>query len=284
MIKWNWLYRDFLNAFKNSELESDWIKDYKELYLKPHQNELEDLHFDPKGFLNEANSLSRISELGKDYFQEMVLEIENTIDYEAKIVSITEDILKKLHNTTVEQEVFVIVGLECMNIYSVEYKDKIVTVICLEFVQGSLEGLKLLLSHECHHWIRQLFFTYNLFEDSIGERIITEGLASCFTEELVPGHSICDYCFVPESTVEWTLENISQLDHLILQNVKEDTLTSSLFSRTPEKQLIANMPPRVGYVYGYLKVKDYKEKLNKDCIDLKGMNWEGIIFPKVSPL
>jgi hypothetical protein len=274
LINWQWVYRDFISAF-NSESDN-WIENYKEIYLEPHKTKLQTLHFEEKGFPNEVNYLTRIKLLGKAHFEEMIFEIQKTDDYERQIVQLTEFVLNKLHNSTVEQDIYVIVGLDCTNIYSVKLNNKTVTVICLESVKGSLEGLKLLLSHECHHWVRQLYFDYNLFESTTGERIITEGLASAFSEELNPGLNVSEYCYVPKSTVDWTIKNLLYLDNLILPNLRNNSLIISLFSRTPSVQLIEGMPPRVGYVYGYLKVKEYKEKVNKNCVELKNINWEKV--------
>jgi uncharacterized protein YjaZ len=282
LINWHWVYRDFITAYNNGS--NNWIENYKEMYLEPHKTELQNLHFEAKGFPNEAQYLTRIKQLGKTHFEDMILEIQKTDDYEKQVVHLTEGVLNQLHKSTVQQEVYVIVGLDCTNIYSVKFKNKTVTVICLESVKGSLEGLKLLLSHECHHWIRQLSFDYDLFESSTGERIITEGLASVFSEELIPDLNVSEYCYVPKSTVDWTMKNLLNLDNLILPNLGDNSLTSGLFSRTPSVQLISGMPPRVGYVYGYLKVKEYKENVNKNCVDLKNIKWEDVFYTKMSAI
>ena len=38
------------------------------------------------------------------------------------------------------------------------------------------------------------------------------------------------------------------------------------------------MPVRVGYVYGYLKVKDYLEKYDLKIKDILNKNWEDIMY------
>ncbi|WP_134161187.1 DUF2268 domain-containing putative Zn-dependent protease [Alicyclobacillus sacchari] len=71
--------------------------------------------------------------------------------------------------------------------YSTQFNGSTVTVLCVEATDGDYGLLELLLSHECHHWRRQQQTQHDIFNASIGERLVSEGLASYFSQEIQPG-------------------------------------------------------------------------------------------------
>jgi len=76
--------------------------------------------------------------------------------------------------------------LNTTTIYSTKYKNEDVTVILLESSLGLEENIKMLLAHEYTHWIREKEIKGDIFESCVGERLITEGIACSFSEEIVP--------------------------------------------------------------------------------------------------
>ena len=82
----------------------------------------------------------------------------------------------------------------------------------------------MLLAHEYTHWIREKEIKHDIFEQCIGERFVTEGIACNFSEEVVP-----------------------------------------------------NMPVRTGYVYGYIKVKEYMRKNNLKIKDIIKSDWRVVL-------
>lgn len=105
--------------------------------------------------------------------------------------------------TGTDQDVYVIVGLDCTNIYSTQLNGSTITVLCLEATDGDFDVLELLLSHECHHWRRQQQTAHDIFNSSIAERMVSERIASNFSQEIQPERESSDYCCVPPNTVEW---------------------------------------------------------------------------------
>jgi uncharacterized protein YjaZ len=103
---------------------------------------------------------------------------------------------------------------------------------------------------------------------------VTEGLAVVFSEEVCPGRTIADYCFVPAATVTWVDDHWPSLEALISRNqLYETRLLDALFARQPANTLAPGMPPRVGYVYGYLKVRAFLQALNRLASTAKDLPW-----------
>jgi hypothetical protein len=277
VLNWHWVYRDFIVAAKNADSPMDWLKTIQRYYLDTQGDLLERLHFKPKGYPTRQSVLERLEVLGRDRYGKLVNSIGEDLErFEHRLTALTDRILKMLNYNGPEQEVYVIVGLDCTNIYSTNLDGHPVTVLCLEAADGNFNALELLLAHECHHWTRQQQITHDIFNSSTGERIVTEGLASYFSSEIQPGRDVADYCHVPAKTVDWVQENWSLFESL------HDELTDNrwmhfLFSRTPARPLFPSMPPRTGYVYGYLKVKQFLKDVEKDAVTMAGVPWEVVM-------
>jgi hypothetical protein len=277
VLNWHWVYRDFVTAVSKVESSGDWMKAIQRCYLDTHGDLLEQLHFKPKGFPTKQSVLERLRGLGRDRFDKLMSSIGNDFErFENRLTSLAERILKILNYTGPKQEVYVIVGLDCTNIYSTNLAGSPVTVLCLEAVDGDYNALELLLAHESHHWTRQQQVSHDIFESSLGERIVSEGLASCFSSEIQPGRDVADYCYVPVKTVEWVRENWSLFESLH-EELQDNRLIECLFSRTPVRPLFPGMPPRTGYVYGYMKVRQFLKDANKDAITMSGVPWEVVM-------
>lgn len=169
-----------------------------------------------------------------------------------------------------------IVGLDCTNIYSTHFNGSSVIVLCIDATDGDYGVLALRFSHECHHWRRQQQTPHDILDWSIGERLVSEGLASYFSQKIQPGQIISDYCYVPSSTVEWVRNNWDLLNKLH-SDLNKSRPMSALFSRTPNEQIIDGMQPRTGYVYGYVKVSGFLEESLKSASELSGIQWETVM-------
>ncbi|KUO71020.1 MAG: hypothetical protein APF77_15080 [Clostridia bacterium BRH_c25] len=273
MINWYWIYRDFVNAYDSCPKEDKWLKHYEEFYLKPNNILLQNIHFKPRGFDSLKDVLSRINEQGFACFEGVRNSIGDIKDFECMIQNTANDILKRFGNNLIDTDVYVIVGLDCTNIYSIMYNGKNVTVICLESVKNDVKVLNLLLSHEIHHWVRERNTGAVLFGNCVGERAVTEGLAINCSEFLFPGYEISDYCYVPESSVNWVKEHWKEVDQIFLNRANDSDISSGFFTRNKTTNLIKGMPSRIGYVYGSLKVSDYIERRGRNPIELVGISW-----------
>lgn len=272
-LQWHWLYRDFLATYEQCPTDDLWIETYSRTYLRPHAYLLTPLHFSPKGFLSEEQALARMSQLGRQHFSPLIQAIQRPDDYEETLGEMACQLLAILRHHPRHRDMYVIVGLDCTNIYSLVHDKRDVTVFCVENVQGRLEDARLLLAHEIHHWARQASFR-NVFASTLGERLVTEGLAAVFSEEVCPGRAISEYCFVPAATVKWVEEHWPHLEALISwDHLYETKLLDSLFARQPANSLLPAMPPRVGYVYGYLKVRAFLQALNRLASNAVELPW-----------
>lgn len=277
-LQWYWLYRDFLRAYEQCPSDDLWMETYSQKYLRLYSHLLTPLHFQPKGFATEEQVLARITQLGRQHFSPLAQAIECPDTYEQALKGRVHHLLTVLHHQPHNRDIYVVVGLNCTNIYSLIDQQRDVTILCLENVQGQLEEVYLLLAHEVHHWARQTSFT-NLFTATLGERLVTEGLAAAFSEEVCPGKSTWEYCFVSPDTVDWVQNHWSDLEVLLSRDqLHENSLLDPLFARQPAISLLPTIPPRVGYVYGYLKVKAYLQILDRRASESVELPWEQVGF------
>lgn len=208
--------------------------------------------------------------------------ILNTIEF-FKNRDIKKMILDKLKcfendisNTIVGGKIFLIVGLDTTTIYSIKLGNEDVTVMLLESADGQEDKLDILLAHEFTHFIRKQELKKNIFEDSIGERFITEGIGCNYSKEIVPCKNDADYCLVDEEKVEWVKNNIEKLEEHMTGKMDNQELMSDFFSMNADPNLIG-IPIRTGYIYGYLKVKEYLEKHHLKVKDIINIDWREIL-------
>lgn len=277
MPNWHWLYRDFVLASLQAQNSDDWSQRIQHDYFDVHRELLDAMHFSPKGFPTSQEVNGRFKELGHRRFTKMLYSIGTDFTgFEERLISTTERLLGTLEYTGTEQDVYVIVGLDCTNIYSTQFRGSQITVLCLEATDGDFDVLELLLSHECHHWKRQQQLSNNIFTSTVGERMVSEGLASYFSQEVQPGHEISDYCYVPPDTVQWVVDNWNLLDD-IHDDLNSSRWMAAFFSRNPSEQMVDGMPPRTGYVFGYLKVRQFLSVIQKDASQMAGIQWNAVM-------
>jgi len=103
------------------------------------------------GSVNEEQVLERKTRLGRRRFSPLVQAIQRPDAYEATLKDMAQQFLTALRHHPHHRDVYVIVGLDCTNIYSLVDHERNISVLCLESVQGQLEEARLLLAHEIHH-------------------------------------------------------------------------------------------------------------------------------------
>ena len=173
-------------------------------------------------------------------------------------------------------KIYVIIGLDTTTIYSIKYKDEDVTVLLLESTNGDMDYLDLLLAHEFTHFVRRQVFKKDIFENSIGERFVVEGIGCNYSREIVPNKDDYEYCIVNEDTVNWVKSNINKVESHMIGKVDTNELMSDYFYMFADTKK-TGLPARTGYVYGYLKVKEYLEKNNLKIKDIIDKEWKEIL-------
>ena len=173
-------------------------------------------------------------------------------------------------------KIYVIIGLDTTTIYSIKYKDEDVTVLLLESTNGDMDYLDLLLAHEFTHFVRRQVFKKDIFENSIGERFVVEGIGCNYSREIVPNKDDYEYCIVNEDTVNWVKSNINKVESHMIGKVDTNELMSDYFYMFADTKK-TGLPARTGYVYGYLKVKEYLEKNNLKIKDIIDKDWKDIL-------
>lgn len=274
-MRWHWIYRDFVESVSNLS-DVSWPQSANR-YLEQNWSLLKAIHFGPRGFESDREVMMRLRSLTRERYSSLLDQLHDPLTFERTITSIMERLLKHLNHEARDQDLYVIVGLDCTNIYSTEYEGRSVTVLCLEVTNGDFREIELLLAHEAHHWKRQSLLSHNIFEHCVYERCVTEGLATCFSEEIQPGRAINEYCFVPPETVVWVQSHMDEIGELIQKlGPFERQAMSTLFARRPELVPIPGMPARTGYVYGYLHTKAFLGRLKSTaaesaCVESKAI-------------
>ena len=180
------------------------------------------------------------------------------------------------HQRIESYTIYLIIGLDTTTIYSFKYKGEDVSVLLLESIDGIVEKLDILLAHEFTHWVRKQIFQWDIFEKSLGERFIVEGIGCNYSREIVPDKKDCEYCLVNDSVVTWVKNNIDKVEEKMMGHLETNELMSDFFYMFADTRK-TKMPARVGYVYGYLKVKDYLEKNNLRIRDIINKDWKEIL-------
>ena len=134
----------------------------------------------------------------------------------------------------------------------------------------------MLLAHEFTHFVRRQIFKRDIFENSIGERFVVEGVGCNYSREIVPNKEDYEYCIVNEDTVNWVKSNIDKVESHMIGKVDTNELMSDYFYMFANTKK-TGLPARTGYVYGYLKVKEYLEKNNLKIKDIIDKDWKDIL-------
>ena len=265
------LCNDFFEHYKSTEEIKTSIRNY----IHNNYDILKDIYFEPK-------------KIGKEKIDEIIDSVEyqkvliDTITY---LNSINLDIVLKntvnklgniLDYRNIDKKVYIIIGMNTTTIYSTKYQNEDVTVILLESTLGIEENIKMLIAHEYTHWIREKEINHDIFENCIGERFVTEGIACAFSEQIVPNKSESYYTIVPDTTIQWVKDNKETIDKIVENELDRNNMMYDFFYMFA-KTKIPNMPVRTGYVYGYLKVKEYMKKNNLKTKDIVKLDWREVL-------
>ena len=258
------IYNTYKNIYKTDDLydyfNSELIND---LYFKPKKinRDLIDEKLNSSNYIEKFNNTINSY---KDY------DIEKLIS--EKISNFEKDTSFRLDS----YKIYVIIGLDTTTIYSIKYNDEDVTVLLLESTNGNMDNLDMLLAHEFTHFVRKQIFKRDIFENSIGERFVVEGIGCNYSREIVPNKEDYEYCIVNKDTVDWVKNNIDKIEEHMSGKINTNELMYDYFYMYADTKK-TGLPPRTGYVYGYLKVKEYLEKNNLKIKDIIDKNWEGLI-------
>lgn len=250
------------------------FKGREELYNYLNNDLINDIYFKPKKVdknlikekLNNTNYMNKVIKTLESYKN---MDIEELIN--KKIKQFEQDTTYKIEN----YKIYVIIGLDTTTIYSTKYKDEDITVLLLESTNGIIDNLNILLAHEYTHFVRKQVFKRDIFENSIGERFVVEGIGCNYSREIVPNKEDYEYCIVNKQTVEWVKNNINKVEEH-MKNINTNEQMSDYFYMFADTKK-TGMPARTGYVYGYLKIKEYLEKNNLKIRDIINKEWTDIL-------
>ena len=85
------------------------------------------------------------------------------------------------------------------------------------------------------------------------------------------------YTIVPDTTIQWVKDNKETIDKIVENKLDKNNMMYDFFYMFA-KTKIPNMPVRTGYVYGYLKVKEYMRKNNLKIRDIVKEDWREILI------
>lgn len=243
----NFIYKDNATYLVDNYFNNDILND---IYFKAKNVD--------KSNINITN-INRVIELYKDI--DLVEYIKSKINYFNNNTGFNMD----------NKDIYVIIGLNTSTIYTTKYKDKDVTVICLESTNG-FNYLDMLLAHEYTHYVRSKYINHDIFESSIGERFITEGIA-CVYSKYISNMEDYECCIVPIETYNYVLNNIDMLDNMIKDNLDSNKDMYKYFYMYAK----VDIPVRCGYVYGYIKVMEYLKNNNLNINDIITIDWKDVL-------
>ena len=252
------------------------IKGIEDLYNYLSSDLINELYFKPKKInkdiinnkLNDSKYIEKFNNTINTYKNLDMVDIITR-----KINEFELDTSIKLDN----YKIYLIIGLDTTTIYSFNYNNEDVTVLLLESTNGDIDNLNMLLAHEFTHFVRKQIFNRDIFENSIGERFIVEGIGCNYSREIVPNKEDYEYTIVKEDTVNWVKNNIDKIEKHFNGKIDTNELMSDYFYMYADTKK-TGLPARTGYVYGYLKVKEYLEKNNLKIRDIIDKNWEDILL------
>ena len=251
------------------------IIEINDLYDYLSSDLINELYFKPKKVnkdlinkkLNDSDYIKKINNTVNAYKD---FDIEKLIS--EKISDFEKDTSFKLDS----YKIYVIIGLDTTTIYSIKYNDEDVIVLLLESTNGNMDNLDMLLAHEFTHFVRRQIFKRDIFEKSIGERFVVEGIGCNYSREIAPNKEDYEYCIVNKDTVEWVKSNIDKVEDHMRGKIDTNELMSDCFYMFADTEK-TGLPARTGYVYGYLKVKDYLENNNLRIKDIIDKDWKDIL-------
>jgi hypothetical protein len=233
---------------------------------------LSDLYFSPKG----VSSETRDAALGSPRFGEQVESLDELLAG-TDVASACQDMLmafeRETGQDTSDGRLYLILGCGTTTIYTVEVDGEKASVLRLESIGGDLNVLRMLLAHEYTHVVRQRLVQGDIFESCLGERLVTEGIAECFSEEMVPGRREAEYCIVDDATVTWVRQHEEELDELTSAHMADASLMETLFYMFAE----IDFPVRCGYVYGFDLVRRHLSDKGARVKDILGTDWRDIV-------
>jgi len=252
------------------------IKRIEDLYNYLSSDLINELYFKPKKIdkdiinnkLNDSKYIEKFNNTINTYKNLDMVDIITK-----KINEFELDTSIKLDN----YKIYLIIGLDTTTIYSFNYNNEDITVLLLESTNGDIDNLNMLLAHEFTHFVRKQIFKRDIFENSIGERFIVEGIGCNSSREIVPNKEDYKYTIVNEETVNWVKNNIDKIEKHYIGKIDTNELMSDYFYMYADTKK-TGLPARTGYVYGYLKVKEYLEKNNLKIRDIIDKNWEDILL------
>ena len=258
------IYNTFKNLLETNDLYNYLSSDLiNELYFKP--KKVDRTLIDKK--LKDLNYLEKYNNTINSFRDKKIEKIITE-----KINSFELDTSYKLDN----YKIYVIIGLDTTTIYSIKYNNEDVTVLLLESTNGNMDNLNILLAHEFTHFVRRQLFKRDIFENSIGERFIVEGIGCNYSREIVPNKEDYEYCIVNKDVVNWVKNNLDKIETRMNGKINTNELMSDYFYMFADYEK-TGLPARTGYVYGYLKVKEYLEKNNLKIKDIIGKDWKDIL-------
>lgn len=233
---------------------------------------LADLYFAPKRLAAEAQTAA----LASPRFHRRIGHLSDLLA-RIDVVSACEEALSGFERDTGhhtgDERLFLIVGCDTTTIYTTDLDGERVSVFCLESIDGDLDVLRMYLAHEYTHIVRQRLLQRDIFESCLGERLVTEGIAECYSQEMVPGRRDAAYCIVDDATVAWVQRHREVLDAMVSGHLSDTSLMEALFYMFAD----IDFPVRTGYVLGFHRVKAHLERNGLTVKDVLASDWRDIL-------
>lgn len=250
-----------VNVTDRSEIERYWDSEL-----------MQDLYFGPKRIAAEV----RVAAFESASFGERLREVAALGDsgfLASRCAQLLDGFSRDTGYALPEGRLYLVLGCATTTIYTATVDGEDASVLCVESLGGDPGTLTLYLAHEYTHFVRKALRAGDIFESSVGERLVTEGIAESYSRDRVPGRRDSDYCIVSEETVSWVDTHRRELEAFVRGGLESTDRMEPLFYMFAQ----TDFPVRTGYVLGYRAVRGYLEEQGLETKDILGIDWHRIL-------
>jgi len=250
------LYQDFFHFLEYVSPNSEKWNSYSKFYYTPHQDFFES-YFSCFPALDEKGLRERVERIKvSDYscLKSLVSQCQPE-----KILQETYDRCMKIAFPPVEPDVYLLVGFFSPDGFVLNHQGKPVICFGLERFRD-FRLLKILFAHEFAH------FLLNLQKRDVSEQdkwkwiLLSEGIATCFSYSVFPGHRLSDHFFFRRDRLDWCQEHEEYLRKVHHSGKYSNQELQDLYKNgNPD----LDIPPRAGKYLGFMAVKKYLDQ-NKE--------------------
>ena len=243
------IYEDFFRVLEALEAEEDLWEAYQELYFRLHRDFFKAYwkSFFPLMDLRTMQDRVRLVQRGHYATLEHLVSQSRPEDIVVESLSHCHALLPQFP----EPDVYLMVGFFSADGFIVQVKGQPVIGIGLErFKDFRLLGI--ILAHEYCHYARRRALGAPSNQDTLGQKLLSEGLSVVFSQRVYPQRKLTDHLLMSRHRLNWCRQNEVLLESMARPELKSSQMVPVFFQRGKPG---AGIPPRTGMYLGYRLVE-----------------------------